>query len=161
MVALGTGFNTVLTWRSARNGGISWVSGWKPWKVVAGVAACENHRGIEVMWTDGGKRLWAEEYNRTYKAHRRSRCDSLREIKSKYTRRKENKKSTCPGNTYAQKRPEKMLHLHVGLINEGFPPYTVSVQRLGEYVIFSNVQFSTKDHKAYKHMLGLPWWSSR
>lgn len=71
------------------------------------------------------------------------------------------KKSTCPGNTYAQERPEKMLHFHVGLINEGFPPYTVSVQRLGEFVIFSNVQFSTKDHKAYKHMLGLPWWSSR
>lgn len=61
-------------------------------KAVAGAAACENHSGTEVMWTDGGKRSWAEEYNRTYKAHRRSRCDALREIKSKYTRGKENKK---------------------------------------------------------------------
>lgn len=63
------------------------------------------------MWTPGGKRLWAGEYNKTSKSPRRSRYETLREIKTNYiqgngkkeqvqvqgtqTSRKKTKKSTA------------------------------------------------------------------
>ena len=37
----------------------------------------ESLRGISDLWAPGGKRLWAEEYNRTPKALRRRRVRLL------------------------------------------------------------------------------------
>lgn len=58
------------------------------------------------------------------------------------------KNRTSSGNTNIQKRAEKILGLHAGLINEELPPYTASVQKLDVVVVLLNAQFPTKKIKS-------------
>lgn len=57
---------------------------------------------------------------------------------------------TGPKKMQAQKRSEKTLNLHAGLISEAFPLHIASLHTLKEVAVVSKVYFSTKDCKAYK-----------
>lgn len=85
----------------------------------------------------GHKRLWAEEYNRTSKALRRSWAGTLREIKTAKSRKgkwgggdtRGKHIHISPDRTHAQRRPKKLLslrpvlifRLRALLISKGFP----------------------------------------
>ena len=52
------------------------------------------------------------------------------------------KDSNRPRKTYAQKRPEKTLGLHTGLISENLPLHRASLQRLGEVAFYKGLIFN-------------------
>lgn len=61
-----------LTQSSQRNGSTGWISG----------GSYEACRGTADLHMPGGRRLWAKEYSKPSKAPRRSRDETLREIKT-------------------------------------------------------------------------------
>ena len=72
------------------------------------------------------------------------------ESENKTQKTKQKNHTHRPRDDAVQRRPEKMLNLHTGLICEFLALRGASLQRLGEVTDFSNVQFSTKYPKAYK-----------
>lgn len=59
---------------------------------------------------------------------------------------KEGVKNThaSPQKLHTQKRPEKSLNLHVGLIGETHLPHKAIMQRLGKVPVFANPNFNKK-----------------
>lgn len=101
------------------------------------------------------KRLWTEEYSRNLRPWEEELgCDSEenKTSKSKQENRGNWGKNTHMGlrKTHPQKRLERILSLHTELIREYLPLPRPNPQKPREGLFFSNVQFSTKYHKAYK-----------
>ena len=114
------------------NGGIVWISGWSPLKTVAVTMASKSCRGATNLWAIGGKKLWAEEYNRAFKTLRRSRAETVREYKTfKGNHTTGNigweKHAHMPREQACLERPEKTISIYAMLISEDLSLHRASL----------------------------------